>query len=749
MKNSLPMLYGFRGASTAAMLAGVLAANAVLAQQLEEVMVTAQKRTESMQDVPIAIATVTGDSLETFNVVNLEQLRGSIPNVQINHFGNAPNTAVFSIRGIGVIEPDPYAGNTVSIVMDGVPQYFNQVALLDLFDIQRVEVLKGPQGTLFGANSTGGVINIATEQPTGEFGGKARLTLGNWNRIDSSIAADFPIIENVLAGKVTFMQHSRDGWIRNIVDGKDMGSRNVTAGRGYLKWTPTDDFDATLIAEVVRGRDGSPVIANGAVPTDRLYIPNLGYERPCSDQQSACEAPDKYRSANDSTPDMNDLDSYSGTLTMNWFNTAIGDVVSISNYKQYALENYTDQDASADWIMDVYRDTEGWQLSQELRTTFNPSDRLEMMIGGFFMQTNYEQFQSVRLQGVVPGLTQTYPQEQDNWSASVFMQNYLDLTDSLVLQFGLRYSVEETEMDASTYNYVSPDGIAQWFPDFNPQGAVEAEGDDTWENLGGKIGLDWAVNEDLMLYGYYARGFKSGGFVGRIGIPEDIGPFDPETVDTFEVGMKGDFLDGLLRANLALFYNDYKDMQLAQIYNVDRPDGIRIQGNSIVNAAGSTISGLELDLTAIPTDQLTLRASFAYLDAEYDDFEPIDPATQLRVDMSGQPLQNSPEWTASASARYDIPVASGLATAVLEYSYTDEKYLTNLFNRPRSLVQETHLVNASLQWAPDSDEWSVSVWARNLLDERYITSGFETTGFQGFVSYAPPREAGVSFNYRW
>ena len=204
---------------------------------IQEIVVTAQKRAENLQNVPISVTAVTGDALAATQATSLQALQGSIPNVQIDNFANTPQSAVFTIRGIGVIEPDPYAGNTVSIVVDGVPQFFSMGALLDLYDVDRIEVLRGPQGTLFGANTTGGVINVVTAQPTGEFGGHIKAAYGNWNRFDVSGAIEIPLVEDTLSFKVAGIHTERDGWVTNVVDGSDMGSKNLNAVRAYLKFT--------------------------------------------------------------------------------------------------------------------------------------------------------------------------------------------------------------------------------------------------------------------------------------------------------------------------------------------------------------------------------------------------------------------------------------------------------------------------------------------------------------------------------
>ncbi len=268
---------------------------------IQEIVVTAQKKVEKIQSVPISIAAVGGETLAAYNVTTLQALQGTVPNVQIDNFANTPNNAVFTIRGIGVIEPDPYAGNTVSIVVDGVPQFFSMGALLDTYDTGRVEILRGPQGTLFGANTTGGVVNVITNQPTGEFGGNIRATYGNWNRFDVSGAIEAPIVKDKLSIKVSGIHTERKGWVTNVWNGEDMGRKNVNAVRGQLLYTPNSDLKITLQGEVVTARNGAPVVVNGGLPGEANYVPAGTYwngsvlpmyTSPCAVPNEPCKAPD-------------------------------------------------------------------------------------------------------------------------------------------------------------------------------------------------------------------------------------------------------------------------------------------------------------------------------------------------------------------------------------------------------------------------------------------------------------------------
>lgn len=753
----------------------VFAATGLLAQAqektgygLDEIIVTAQKKAENIQDVPISIVAVTANDVADLHAVSLEGLQGTVPNVSIGPFSNTPNNAVFTIRGIGVIEPDPYAGNTVAVVVDGVPQYFSIGALVDLYDIDRIEVLRGPQGTLFGANTTGGVINIVNKQPEKEFGGQLDFSYGAWNHLTVGGTVTGSLSENVTA-RASISHDERDGWVTNIVDGSDMGSRDVTILRAAVKYAPTDDFEMTLTGEYDIARNGAPIVVAGDLPGEAEFVPEgfLGmYASPCAPAGSVCEAPDDYYSANNSVEDRSDMNSYRATLNMKFFNTGFGDITAITGYKKFDLFEFTDQDGGPVTLIDTRRGTEGWQLSQEIRSDFTISDTVRATFGGFAMKTHYDHYQDLRIDFAggatydlvnetvtkgLPGLYQKNLQDQDNWSGSLFAQTYFDVSDKITLQIGGRYTHEETEMEASTLTSLALGGVST-FDGAAPDGTenislglvAPAREKESWDNVGWKLGADYKLTDDSLLYAYWARGFKSGGYTGRIGIAQDVGPYNPEKVDTFELGYKADFFDSRLRTNVSAFHTDYRDMQLAQIYFAGEGANL-VQGNTIINAASSRIMGVELDATAVPAEGLTITGSVAYTDAEYKDFDFLLPDSST-LDLSGQRLQNAPKWSGMSAISYEFPVSdNGTGRVRVQYTYTGEKLLTSIVDTPRATIRPVSLVNANIDWKPLDDQFTVSLWSKNLFDKRHINSVFDAPGTLGLVNYAPPREYGVSF----
>lgn len=770
-------------AVSAALAAGMSSyASAQSTDGLEEIVVTAQKRQENMQEVPISVSAMTSSQIERAHAFTLEGLQGMVPNLQVGHFSSTPRSAVVNIRGVGTsIDPHISIGNTVSIVNDGVPQAFNSGALGDLFDVERIEVLRGPQGTLFGANTIGGVVSVVNKQPTGEYGGTANVSVGNYNRLDGNVAVDFPIVEDKLAGKVVLMHHGQDGFYTNVVNGQTAGDVDTTALRAYLKYTGSDSFDATLAFEMVESNSGSPAFAVGAVEGDLLHLVEPGtvtpgntlpmYRSPCTSNDRPCKAPKgRFFTANSQVPDISDYESYAPTLTMNW-NLGSHQITSITGYKKFEIDEYVDQDVSPAYGSSTHQPSDAWQFSQEVRDNMELSDRFRLLVGGFYMKTAYDHQQNYNMNQFVEGLRQNSLSHGDSWSASLFGQGYFDITDKLRLQVGGRYTHERSELDVSVdyyMNFVYDEegniiGVAP--STFGPGdtylgaagGSIVANGSKSWDLWAGKIGLDYRMNEDVMFYGLLAHGFKSGGFFGRITVPQDIGPYEPAYVDSLEAGIKTELLDRRIRLNLSAFLNKYEDMQVANIYRYEDDQGRNLNGNSIVNAAKSEIKGFELEIQARVTDGLTLNGSIAYLDAEYTKFDYVDPVTgadgdpnnDIIFNLKGTALTQAPEWGATASAVYEIPVGPGNLSTNLQYRYTSGQYFTNPQNLPRSYVQATRFIDANIDWSPNDDNWTISLWARNLEDNHYVASVFHSAGYGSYVGYYPPREYGMTLEYRF
>ncbi len=450
---------------------------------------------------------------------------------------------------------------------------------------------------------------------------------------------------------------------------------------------------------------------------------------------------------------MSNMDTYAVTYKMAW-DSPIGDLVSITGYKHFRLREFTDQDWTPKFQDDTERRTEGRQFSQELRNTFTPWDGVEILAGAFFANYSHDHYQDFRIQFAAPGLRQLTDYTSETTTMSAFMQAYVDITDRFRLQGGVRFTHEKTSLDVAVTSWIDTTGKAQLRgPVLNRMagptemllGVIPASGKRSWDDLGGKVGFEFDVADDAMLYGYYAHGFKSGGFVGRIGIPEDIGPYNPEYVDTIELGAKTQWFDNRLRVNVTGFYNWYSDIQLASIYFFEDEFGNTVNGNTIQNAAAAHTKGIEAEIIAVPVDGLTLNASIGWLQAKYSEFLFFDGATGQFVDLAGEALQNSPKWSVNVGAQYAFLIGNDLeVTTNVQYKYVSKKYNVNLQNTARAEIQPTHIVDLNLDVGPPDGKWSIGFYARNLFDNRYIASVFDAPGTLGLVNYADPRTYGVT-----
>jgi iron complex outermembrane receptor protein len=718
-------------------------------------VVTAQKRTDNLQSVPIAVSVISGNAVENLKATDLEQLSGLAPNVQLNYIGTVPNAASYTIRGIGNQEEWSFAGSAVSVVVDGVPQYFNDGDRVALYDIDRIEVLRGPQGTLFGANSTGGVINIVTKGPADDFGGTAMVTYGNFNRVDVGTAVSIPW-SDTLKFKIVAFHSGDDGWTRNIINGLNTDPKNDDVLRGYMRYAPSAQFDATSIIEYDRGRNGESSFQNGASPGELFYVPlgvNGMYQSPCASITQQCRATGQYVTAA-YYPISDDTNTYRATETVNWRGTPLGDLTSITGWRKYNDQEFNDQGGVPMNFASRNDLEEQWQISEEVRSSFAIGPHARAIVGGFVYDNYYNNLRLLDLPIVSSGFLNQTGSNQRDVAESLFAQTYVDLSDSLTLQVGARYSHEWKRMTAyNTYIQKQPGLPSPW--DLTGSTVLSAISQPPvtesrpWNNVGGKVGLDYKIKDDVMVYGSWARGFKSGGYDGQISQRSDIGPYGPETVDTFEIGSKTEFLNHRLRADVALFDTEYRGQQISELYFLPQTNGSVVTGTTVLNAAKSRIYGAELEATAIISSNFSIDTSLAYLHATYLDFPWVDPLTLDHLNLKGEQLQNSPRWSGTIKPTYKTSFASGELKVDLEYLYTDSKYLQCVQDSPRCHIQPTSFVNGNLDWVPKGSNVTLSLWATNLLNKQFIGYVDDVIGTAPYVIVDPPRQFGVSVKYKF
>ncbi len=725
--------------------------------QLEEVLVTAQKREERLQDTPISMTVFTAAQIERPELDDLTDIGRFTPNVVFDQgTGNtgSSNNSQFFIRGVGQVDFLFSSDPGVGIYVDDVYRPRVTGSILDLIDMERIEILRGPQGTLYGKNTIGGAISIVSKGPDGEQNGEATITTGSRSRFDAKASLNFPIEDN-LSGRFSFSTRNQDGYVERILqDGVNTGDVNSNAMRGQLRWTPGDDWDIYLRGDYTRGREEA--IANEllAVNTDALlltlwnalvaptYGPGVAYDERWLSPERESKA---------TGPSFSDIDDWGVSLNISKFLANNTTVKSITAYRDTEAEFGIDVDNSPLTYLETNNDNDHDQFSQEIQISgISFDDRLNWVVGGFYMTESASDAYDLILggglfdaleafpPGIIPGLggegnpihvaldfEATIFDEIEIDSVAVYAQGTFDVSDKLGLTLGGRYTDEDKEFTTELVRNAS--GVTTV-----PRTTVS----DSWDAFTPRAEINYQWNPEVMTYFSASKGFKSGGFNGRAQSIVEIDSFDPEYVWSYEIGLKSEWFDRKLVVNLSAFHNDYTDIQLTSVRDV--------QGIIVVvveNAGDAEMDGFELEFAAQPTDAFMIRGGVGYLDAEYTS---LNPGATVTLDTK---LVKTPKWTASLLADYEWSLGdSGSLTISGNLSYRSSHF-NEVTNLP-ILEQEAYtLLGANVTYLSASERWSIILFGTNLSDERYMTNGLGALDSFGTVdaTYGRPREWGLSF----
>lgn len=734
-------------------IAAAVAPQTSTAQQsslaLEEIIVTARKRAESVQDVPLSVTAITSE-LSQPNIRRLEDIQGITPNVIIRNINTVPGGSAISIRGVSYQEIDKSFDPAIGVMLDGVYLGVSSGQLLNNFDIARIEVLRGPQGTLFGRNTIGGVVNVVRTDPTLDWGIDASVTLGSEGREDYKAVVNAPLIDDKLGVKLFASSLNSDGWIYNTTRKEDVGGDDyLTYGLAVLG-QPTDDLSIKFHYEKNKDKTDVGAWSNFNQPEDLVCLLAPLPFLPWTPAQG-CEALDEgsdetHNSMNSRNP--NDTEYDTGILTVDW---DLGGAVltSITAYREQEEDTLSEYDASSATFLYLDFLQEYEQFSQELRIASDFGDRFEYVAGLYYWESEYSQdfsthelFYVLDLLGqIVPGVpggagftptTIAYAsQSQDTTAYAAFASADWFLSEKLTMTFGLRYTYEEKEFTGSNSVFYDPLTMSQ-------PALTLTDLEDDWSEISPKLGLSYDLNEDVMLFASYAEGFKSGGYFGRNTDFSRAKSYDPEYVDTYELGVKSTWLDSRVIVNASVFYSEYTDKQEEILIEIS-PGEV---ATNVVNAATVDLYGVELELQAKLTESLSVRASYGYLDAEYDEFDAALCATCPVTDNSDLVLRNAPENTFGFSTTYTKSLGPGEFSAYLSYRYQDE-IETILNNDPLGHIDSLENLDLTLSYA-----WSnyrVTAFGRNLTDEIYarrvrieplVTFGQYTQGTNYGVEFA-------------
>ncbi len=827
---------------------------------LEEIIVTAQRREQSAQDVPIAIDAFSGDFLKDRNVEDVFDVQFFSPSLTVENAANSISTEL-RLRGIGT-QSSVALESSVGVYIDGVSRSRQASAGASLVDVARVEIVKGPQGTLFGRNAVAGAVQYISNAPTNEVEGWVSLDAGNHDYVNVRGAVNLPLIDHVLAARFSGSWVEREGFLTNLVTDTKIHDMDRYSVRGQLLWTPADDVSVRMIVDKTEfdeaccsganifdgpadtlalftqyGGSLSPPArvpgVSAAVPQEAgpLLLPMLdpaGTRFP-NGFPTSLAADFENRTVTVNEDPFSLLDDTGISVEVNWDLNEVATFTSITAYRDYESNGESDTDYTAydSLASNELSGTQQETFSQEFRIA-GTNDQLSYVLGAYYFDQTVDdkefldwgvdaafqaggglisaQFLSL---GLIPGIPPNLPglvdgtalipsvaiaycqdqvadpfepfcvnspfedsdfsvditsQDQENWA--IFGQVDYNVSDRLILTAGLRFTHDEKSIVARFEESTLNPGFA-FFDTLNP---LIPDFDSTIEDdvVTGTLKATYFVNDNLMVYASYGRGYKAGGFnITRIGLtPESeqvVGAeffttgtitseveqlaspeFQPEFVDSYEIGLKGDFMGGRVRSNLAIFVSDFEDFQASAFV-----------GNTflLANAGELSSNGLEWSIEAVPNEWLSLFSSVTLLDSQYDSFTggpcdqtPYEIGGPSVCDNSGSPIEGAPDltWTGSARAQGRV-FGDWNGFAQVEAKWTDDTHY-GADNDPDKTRDSYSLFNASFGLISADERYEVSIWGRNLTDEVYWLGVFNAVGREGSLSsrHSDPRTYGVT-----
>lgn len=720
---------------------------------LEEVVVTAARRAESAQNVAVALTALSSQSLEDANVVDISDIGFLAPNVQLQPVSTFPGFATFTMRGIGtgansIRTLDP----TVNVMIDGMVVATQIAGQLDAFDYETVEVLRGPQGIFFGRNSIAGAIQMRTGKPSEEFGGRLKVGVGSQSLVQLEGVIE-GAMSSTLRGKLAVQYRSFDGYFEDNNGGTFVPAPNNPSGtepgtatqkqneqdsifiKPTITWQPSDRFDLTVYGQYFEDDGGSgstqAYVEPSTAPSTmfRLY----GYTPP-TDQFEV----------NHDLVGKSDTEIEQLVVEANW-SVGNGVLTSVTGWRDLTFSSSSDIDGTP-FLLIHFPDNEeeASQFSQEIRYAADISDRLDFIIGGFYLDAEQGVIERREFSGLTAGRDHfdfNYIQSdwtQDVKSTALFGNIRWGFTDTLTLNAGIRYSREEKDLNITLLTPCSGPGFSGCSTDKTDLG-------EEWSNTSPRVALEYRPNDDLMFWGSWTRGFRSGNYNARAPSIAAVGPADPEQADQIEIGMKGDFADGRLRANITGFFTVYDEIQRT----TNGEDALGNPLQLLRNAAEAEIPGIEAEITWLPTDRLMLMAGIGWIDPEFKKFTGLNlgAATDQENEALAKELEfeRVPDSEYTLTGEYRVPMSdTGDLIFRGQYAWRDGFY-TDVTNNELRTIDDYGILDASVRF--ENEKWRVSLWGRNLTEENYADIISAAFNYQRFGGQA--RTYGVEVGYRF
>ena len=691
------------------------------AEQLGTITVTARKRQETLQEVPIAVTAFSAQKLDDFNVEDLSDLDAQVPNLTVYAARGSSSTITAYIRGVGQADPLWGVDPGVGIYLDDVYIARPQGALLDIFDVERIEVLRGPQGSLYGKNTIGGAIKYVSRGLDPDFGGMASLTLGTANQQDLKVGINAPLGESGWVARFAGANLTRDGYGENIRTGQDVSDKEIVAGRFTLGYIGSDVWNLQFTADSI---DDASAVRGARMLAVNRFAPTV---LPLNDRYDVRNG---MRNVNDTT-----MEGYG--LTFNYKINDDWSFKSVTAQRESDTETNIDFDTLPNIIADVTAFYSDEQFSQEFQVNYDNGGNFTAVGGIYYF--NAEAGGTVLNNFFNLSFGNTNGQV-DTDSIAFYGEGTYRFNDQWALTLGGRWTSEDKAVDIFNQTFTDATFTV-------PRATVSDLNDEvSFDNFSPKISLDYQATEDMLLYGLISRGFKSGGFNIRANIsavPASGEPFDDETLTTYELGAKVAFADQSWFLNAAYFYSDYKDIQLSIFTTIPNSNPPAFFGD-FTNAGAATVQGVELELFGQLSERWVLQGNLGFLDTEYDEYitAGVNVADQ-------QKFTNAPDFAGALSIQYIHPLANGgEIRSRLGYSYQDKVYPTT--DLSEAIAQDGYgLWSGSVIWQVN-DQWRVALEGNNLADEEYRTTGYNIAALgilTGF--YGAPRTVALTASYQF
>lgn len=718
--------------------------------QVEEIIVTAQRRETNLQDTPIAITALSSAALDARGVKNIGNLENFAPNLQINQGrpDGGGSTAAITIRGVGQNDAQFPNDPGVGLYVDGVYSARSYGGLIGLVDIERIEVLRGPQGTLFGRNTIGGAVNIVTTPPSQEFGGQVNFLYGSYNRFEAKASLNLPLIDDKLALRMSAGFTRADGLGRQILTGQQMSNENRKVFRLAFRATPSDDVTIDLVADYTHQRQNpSAGKMLTAVPSttgliEGLFNPVIAeIENAQSGLPAGSVFDNRFVTDNrydnfGTAPLADNLDSGGAALTFSWKASDALTIKSITALRAYKAHIALDQDYSPYSIISTDDRQSQEQYSQEFQAFGGLlGGRLRYLLGLYYFKEIGRDYNKVSIvPNTLPVAGFEIAQIADiglsatNYAA--FGQIDFDLLDNLTVTVGVRQNHEHKRFNRQ-FTHLQGGDV------FIPYQVLEK----SWNSFTPRFGLNWKATDDVMIYASYAEGFKGGGWNPRpTTAAAGVRPFEPESIKTFELGAKTQWFDRRLTLNIAGFYSRYNNIQLPVAYGL--PDGTLVIETQ--NAGESEIKGLEVELIARPVRQASIQIGYGYFHNQYVSIVPGASIT------AANRLPDAPEHTLNIGADYRFDLgSSGKLTIRGDAAYRSEVF-KDAVNTPLIRQPGYWLASGRISWTSENERFGIQVFGNNLFDTKYLATGFDASSLGEIVGfYGRPREFGVQGSYKF